>query len=109
VKVDGTTLQTNPTTGVISAVKTLCKGEHYQQLTLAVGVAQTITHTFAMSNVRAIGYSVLGVDGATVGDWPTGVRFINHTANSVDIIADGIGGTVDVALWNTECLTSVAK
>ena len=94
---------------LLSAAKVTCKGAHYQQLTLVPGVAQTITHAFGMTNVRAIGYSVLGVDGTTVGDWPTGVRFISHTANTVDIIADGIGGVVDVALWNTECLTSVAK
>jgi hypothetical protein len=94
---------------LLSAAKVTCKGAHYQQLTLVAGVAQTITHTFGMTNARAIGYSVLGVNGTTVGDWPTGVRFINHTANSVDIIADGIGGIVDVALWNTECLSSVAK
>jgi hypothetical protein len=84
-----------------------CRGAHYQQLTLAPGVAQTITHTFAMTNALAIGYSVRGVNGGTVGDWPTGVRFINQTANSVDIIADGIGGIVDVALFNTECLSEV--
>jgi hypothetical protein len=89
------------------AAAVTCKGAHYQQLTLVAGVAQTITHTFGMTNPLAIGYSVRGVNGGTVGDWPTGVRFINHTANSVQVIADGIGGIVDVALFNTECLSEV--
>ena len=84
-----------------------CKGAHYVQLTLAAGVAQTITHDFAMTDPLAIGYSVRGVDGSTVGDWPTGVRFINQTATTVDVIADGISGVVDVALFNTECLAEV--
>lgn len=84
-----------------------CKAAHYEQLTLVPGTAQTITHEFAMTNFLAIGYSVRGVDGATVGDWPTGVRFINHTADTVDVIADGIGGVVDIVLTNTECLASV--
>jgi hypothetical protein len=89
------------------AAAVTCKGAHYEQLTLVPDVAQTITHDFGMANVLAIGYSVRGVDGSTVGDWPTGVRFINHTATTVDIIADGIGGIVDVALFNTECLSEV--
>ena len=84
-----------------------CKGAHYVQLTLAAGVAQTITHDFAMTDPLAIGYSVRGVNGSTVGDWPTGVRFINQTATTVDVIADGISGVVDVALFNTECLAEV--
>ena len=83
-----------------------CKGGHYQQLTLVAGTAQTITHDFGLTDPLAMGYSVRGVNGGTVGDWPTGVRFINQTATTVQIVADGIGGVVDVALTNMECLAS---
>lgn len=86
-----------------------CKGSHFEKaLSLTAGTAVTITHAFALGEPLAIGYSVRGVDGATPGDWPTGVRFINHTADSVDIIADGISGVVDVTLWNHECLEKIA-
>ena len=85
-----------------------CKGSHFEKaLALTAGTAVTIAHAFALGEPLAVGYSVRGVDGATPGDWPTGVRFINHTADTVDVIADGISGVVDVTLWNHECLETI--
>ena len=87
-----------------------CIGSFFSKdLALTAGTAVTLTHSFGLSDPRAIGYSVRGVDGTTPGDWPTGVRFINHTADSVDIIADGISGVVDVTLWNHECVELVGQ
>ena len=86
-----------------------CKGAHAQTVTLVAGLAQTITHGFNLGSFTRIGYSVIGADDAVNGQWPTGVRFINHTANTVDIIADGVGGVVDVVLTNPECLLSVGS
>jgi hypothetical protein len=89
-------------------VTTPCTGSYFQKdLALTAGVAVTLTHDFDLTEFRAIGYSVIGVDGATPGDWPTGVRFINHTATTVDIIADGLDGVVDLTLWNHECLETI--
>ncbi len=85
-----------------------CVGSFFEKaLVLTAGTAVTLTHTFALTEPLAVGYSVRGVDGATPGDWPTGVRFINHTADTVDVIADGISGVVDVTLWNHECLETI--
>jgi hypothetical protein len=86
-----------------------CKGSHYQALTLVAGVAQTITHDFNLTAFTKIGYSVIGSDGTISGQWPAGVRFINHTATTVDIIADGIGGQVEVVLFNAECLEVISN
>jgi len=87
---------------------TPCIGSFFAEaVALTSGTAVTLEHNFDLGNPLAIGYSVRGVDGNTPGDWPTGVRFINHTANSVDILADGVDGIVDVALWNHECLETI--
>ncbi len=87
-----------------------CKGTHFEQdVLLSAGAPLTLTHNFDMGNPREIGYSVTGVDGATVGDWPTGVRFINNTANTVDVVADTGSGTVDIMMFNHSCLNWVKR
>jgi len=97
------------TYGSCAASEDGCKGAHYETLTLVAGTAQTITHEFNLTVFTKIGYSVISADGTVSGQWPTGVRFINHTASTVDIIADGINGVVDVVLTNAECLELISK
>lgn len=87
-----------------------CKGAHQERdVQLSAGAPLTLTHNFKLSDPKALGYSVIGVDGVTIGDWPTGVRFINHTANTVDVVADTGSGVVDVVLTSVECLSWVKK